>query len=319
MPSTSRVNHPLDSCLPPCTHHHHHRPLSKFSVLQCSPTGDARAPGQPGVLTKEARESLLNYFVFQGAPATVEGAGGEAAAAGSAEGEADQPQPEKQEHGLEQGRAEGSKEPPGSGSARALEETSSSGGGTVEPCGGNDSRKNCGENEEATDISSCGGSRGGSMRDDRIVTDATNAGTDSLPASTPAASPGRSSPGPLDLVSLQQQPDLPEGDGGGDGGGGGGLASRTAPAAAVAGIDLGQLDGEDHGGGGRIEGPAPFDGMNIGLSLAVETSTSACAHATHTALSGGGGKAAPETPETPAEPGVYVDLSYICSVGHVVL
>eukprot|EP00752_Nemacystus_decipiens_P013849 g12295.t2 len=245
--------------------------------------GAAGASGQPGILTKEARESLLTYFVYEGS--ATEGA------AESAEGKANFPQPEKeqeQEQEQDQERAEG-KELPGNGSTGALVGASSAGGS-----GGSKS------GEQSVGLDCSGSSRnGGGMRDDRgrIGTDDTNADSDteSLPHTTPAASPGPSSPVPL--VTLEEQPHL---DDDGDGGGSGAAGTTTAAVGPTAGLD--QLDDEGRGKGEgeekarRKQGSAPFDGR--GLDLATEATSTAA----RIALSNEDGKAAPETPETTADP-----------------
>lgn len=220
-------------------------------------------------------------------------------AAGGAEGTADQPQP--QEHEQEQLRA-GGKGLSRSGSVLDESSTSRGGGGGG---GGRDRQRESGcrkgdeESGEVDGSSDCGG-----MRDERVGTDATNADTDSLPASTPAASPGPSSPVPT--VPLEEQPHL-QGGGGGGGSSSAGAGDVAATATTTATTDVVAPIGTDQAAAGdqgeeeaqREEGPAPFDGLDLSVEVTTATSGSV-----RMAPSDEARKAPPET-ETAAATGVY--------------
>eukprot|EP00903_Cladosiphon_okamuranus_P015891 g14677.t1 len=268
-------------------------------------SGAAGGTGQPGVLTKEARESLLTYFVFEGP--MVEGV---VAVAGSAEGQADQ-QPQEQEHG----GADDEDPACAASTAGLVEEVSSSGGdgaGEWRQRKNGRSRKGGEENGRLDN-----GGSGSGMRDDRADTDATNADTDPLPRSTactPAASTGPSSPAPSVTSEEIEQPRIEGGDGGGCGGGFGGSggwgnAADSAAVAPVARIGVDQLDVEDQGVIRRIQGSSPLDGLSLGgldVVAGDEASINSGASSAPRAVPGdrdndGAGKATPETPQTTAE------------------
>lgn len=246
-----------------------------FLALPLS-TATPESPSEgAGVLSKEAREALLTYFVFDGPGPAAEAEKAPAAADGEA---ADQP-PRPQDKPGQQGKGI-----PPCGSDLALLDNSTRGGG--------------------------GGRKLGDPVGTAVDTDSISTDTDSLPTSTPAASPGPSTP-----VPVEQQPRSPGSgggriEGGGDsvGDGTGDTASAAASATAadvsavVARVCSKKLDNAERGvqrveggerGQARESESSPLDGGEPVVEAATATHAAAPA-ATVDTLAEGTGRTAPE-------------------------